>query len=107
VAGGLSFGRVSAGTAYTCGETTDDRAYCWGSNNHGQLGDGTGIQRRTPVAVAGWIAFKQVSAALGGLHTCGKTSAGVVYCWGSNGNGELGDGTTEDRLSPVPVAGTM
>src|SRR5438445_9522218 len=47
--------------------------------------------------------FARVSA--GGAHTCGVTSGGAAYCWGSNGDGELGDGTTADRLSPVPVAG--
>src|SRR2546426_11861040 len=47
--------------------------------------------------------FARVSA--GGAHTCGFTSGGAAYCWGSKGNGELGDGTTADRLSPVTVAG--
>src|SRR2546425_11235675 len=47
--------------------------------------------------------FARVSA--GGAHTCGVTSGGAAYCWGSKGDGELGDGTTADRLSPVPVAG--
>src|SRR2546426_698553 len=50
-------------------------------------------------------AFAKMSA--GGAHTCGVTSGGAAYCWGSNGDGELGDGTTADRLSPVPVAGDV
>ena len=55
--------------------------------------------------MAGGLAFKQVSA--GGFHTCGKTLAGVGYCWGYNAYGALGDSTTLDRFTPVPVAGPM
>src|SRR2546430_15275906 len=47
--------------------------------------------------------FARVSA--GGAHTCGVTSGGAAYCWGFNGDGQLGDGTTTNRLSPVLVAG--
>jgi alpha-tubulin suppressor-like RCC1 family protein len=104
VAGGLSFRRVSAGAYHTCGETTDNRGYCWGNNGVGQLGDGTHFNSRlTPVAIAGGLRFSQLSA--GGIHSCGKTPAAVAYCWGWNITGEVGDGTTIQRLSPVPVAG--
>src|SRR5687768_4472971 len=49
----LAFRQVSAGPLrHTCGVTTDDRAYCWGINDNGQLGDGTTTQRLTPVPVA-------------------------------------------------------
>ena len=41
--------------------------------------------------------------AIGGNHTCGVTSGGLIYCWGNNGFGQLGDGTTQNRLKPVPV----
>ncbi|HEY8196082.1 MAG TPA: hypothetical protein VIG04_03850 [Gemmatimonadales bacterium] len=104
VAGGLGFDRVSAGTVHTCGES-NDRAYCWGDNSRGQLGDGTTIQRNRPVAVAGGLTFAQVSASVGGLHSCGKTAAGLGYCWGLNLAGALGDGTTATRLRPVAVVG--
>jgi alpha-tubulin suppressor-like RCC1 family protein len=109
VAGGLFFDRVTAGAAHSCGETTLNRAYCWGSNVWGQLGDGSGgaflSQRLTPVAVSGGLFFSQVSA--GDLLTCGRTDAGVAYCWGRNVPGGIGDGTTETRLAPVPVASPM
>ena len=43
----------------------------------------------------------------GWAHTCGKTAAGVLYCWGLNASGQLGDGTQVDRLTPTRVAGAM
>jgi alpha-tubulin suppressor-like RCC1 family protein len=100
----LAFYQVSAGASeHTCGITSDNRAYCWGRNSDGQLGDGTTTQRLTPVAVAGTLRFHQISA--GYSSTCGVTTDHRAYCWGTNGRGELGDGTTTPRLTPVPVAG--
>jgi alpha-tubulin suppressor-like RCC1 family protein len=103
VLGGLRFRSLSTGLLHTCGVTIDDRAYCWGLNSDGQLGDGTTIWRSRPVPVGGNVAFRQVSA--GQTHTCGKATSDQVYCWGDNGWGKLGDGTTTPRLLPVPVAG--
>jgi alpha-tubulin suppressor-like RCC1 family protein len=103
VAGDLSFERVTAGRYHTCGETTSNRAYCWGYGGEGQLGDGTTTGRLTPVAVAGGLSFRQVSA--GEWHTCGQTSTGLGYCWGRNSSGQLGDGTTTNRLRPRAVIG--
>ena len=104
VAGTLQFRRVSTKGPHTCALTTDYRAYCWGSNFSGELGDGTTTQRLTPVPVRGGLQFRQLKA--GELHTCGvRYSDRTAYCWGDNGKGELGDGTTTTRLKPVPVAG--
>src|SRR5919201_1241535 len=55
-------------------------------------------------ATARTLSFRQVSTG-GGAHTCGVTTADVAYCWGRNADGQLGDGTTSDRLRPVPIAG--
>ncbi|HVT40290.1 MAG TPA: hypothetical protein VHE78_14710 [Gemmatimonadaceae bacterium] len=109
VAGGLSFAQVSAGAEHTCAVTTGGAAYCWGSNRSGALGDGTTTDRSSPVSVMGGLGFVQVSAGrlpFGG-HTCGMTTAGGGYCWGSNFAGELGDGTTTDRRAPVAVMGGL
>src|SRR2546428_839406 len=51
------------------------------------------------------LSFLAVSA--GNLHTCGVITAGVAYCWGDNGSGELGDGTMTSRASPVLVLGGL
>ncbi|MEO8295126.1 MAG: Ig-like domain-containing protein [Gemmatimonadota bacterium] len=96
------FNRLSAGTAHACGLTAGGEAYCWGTNTKGQIGDGTTNNTRTsPVAVAGGIAFRLIRA--GGKHTCALTGSGKAYCWGDNGSGQLGDGTSSGRTRPVPV----
>jgi alpha-tubulin suppressor-like RCC1 family protein len=107
VVGGLRFLEVTVGSGHTCGVTLDYRAYCWGDNDLGALGDGTTTERHQPVRVAGGLAFRQLTAGgtLGSLHTCGVTTANVAYCWGRNDLGQLGDGTTTQRLKPVRVAG--
>ena len=103
-AGALPFFQLSGGgTPYTCAVTPDSRAYCWGWNLFGQVGDGTTAQRVKAVAVAGGYSFAQVST--GYYHTCGITPAHNAYCWGSNQFGALGDGTMTDHFTPVAVAG--
>jgi alpha-tubulin suppressor-like RCC1 family protein len=107
VAGGLSFTSVSVATAHTCGLTTASTAYCWGFNGGseigGNLGDGTTIDRSTPVPVVGGLSFATVST--GGDHTCGLTTTDDAYCWGNNQSGELGTGTVIGSTRPVKVAG--
>jgi alpha-tubulin suppressor-like RCC1 family protein len=61
--------------------------------------------RLTPVAVGGGLHFSQVSA--GGWHACGVTTSATTYCWGANGFGTLGDGTTTERHNPTLIAGAM
>lgn len=100
----LSFRQLSGGRHHTCGVTTGDRAYCWGANVSGELGDGTGNSSRTPVAVAGGLSFRQVST--GHFHTCGVTTEDRAYCWGAN-LGRLGDGGTSNSATPVAVVGGL
>lgn len=106
VAGGLSFRRVSAGQYHTCGVTTNDRAYCWGYNLYGQVGDGPPITRhKQPVLVNGGRRYRSVTA--GALHSCGLTTAGSAFCWGSGTNGELGNNSTLTKRTPQAVAGGL
>lgn len=106
VVGGLRFRQVSAGYFSDCGVTLDYRAYCWGDNARGELGDGTTTFRLRPVPVAGGHQFRQVEVAF--QHACGVSYPDHrAYCWGDNSNGQLGDRTRINRLTPVAVAGTL
>ena len=100
---GLRFRRISAGDAHTCAISLDDRAWCWGQNSDGTLGDGTMVDAFVPVAVAGGREFGHVSAGL--FHNCGLTPDNRAWCWGGNFQGQLGDGSTTPRVRPVPVEG--
>ena len=101
--GPLVFTSITAGDLHTCGITVGGRAYCWGLNTFGQLGDGTTTQRLRPVLVAGTQQFRWIGA--GSNHTCALTTSDQAFCWGGNLAGALGDGTTIDRAIPGPVAG--
>lgn len=112
VVGGHSFARLYAGSNHTCGLTAIGEAWCWGSNNLGQLGNGatTGADG-PPVPVTGGLFFGMLAAGSvpngSTIHTCGLTITGQAYCWGDNTFGQLGDGTTTNRLVPTPVLSTQ
>jgi alpha-tubulin suppressor-like RCC1 family protein len=103
VASPVSFAAIAAGGEHSCAIASDGAAYCWGNNDHGQLGTGAaGGVVTSPAAVVGGLRFQTISA--GGAHTCGLTTDSRVFCWGSNSDGQLGDGTTTDRAAPVQVS---
>jgi uncharacterized delta-60 repeat protein len=86
---------------HTLAVRVDGSAWAWGYNNLGQLGDGTTVDRHTPVRVAGTAVFQSVSG--GAFHSAGVDLAGTVRAWGWNGLGQLCDGTTVDHHRPMPV----
>jgi len=114
VGGGLTFAALTAGGHHTCGLTPAGIAYCWGSNESGQLGNSTnsgvsGATNSTPLPVGGNLTFTRLSA--GEFHTCGITTQGVMYCWGFNYLGQLGTATNNNTSvpnpTPAPVDGSL
>ena len=99
-----AFSKIAAGQSYTCALTSGGGVWCWGADEAGQLGDGTTVDRSTPVAVTG-LDSGVTALTTGSAHTCALTSEGGVLCWGSNFAGALGDGTTTSRSTPVAVSG--
>lgn len=104
VLGGLTFTRLIAGGYHSCGLTADGTAYCWGSNTQGAVGCGYTdadcgnepfyrLNPKAPQPVRGDLKFRMLAA--GNAHTCGITTDDLLYCWGRNGEGELGVATSE------------
>ncbi len=110
VYGGHKFVALALGASHSCALTATGAAYCWGWGYEGELGNDSVANLPaspkiafSPVAVDGLHTFVQLVA--GGYHTCGLTSGGSAYCWGSNGYGMLGDGTVDVSTIPKPVSG--
>src|SRR5204862_3669625 len=76
----------------------------WGLSVYGQLGSNDPTNAVTPRAVASSLTFTSITT--GSVHSCARSDVGAVYCWGFNGGGAPGDGTTTDRSVPVRVLGT-
>ncbi len=96
--------QVAAGLNFSMALRTDGTVWAWGANFRGQLGDGTGVDRLTPVRVGGLTGVTQIAAGTGNTAVALR-SDGTVWAWGENVIGQIGDGTTTNRFSPVPVAG--
>lgn len=101
-----SFVDVTIQRAHGCGVTAAGDALCWGLNTSGQVGIGTTVSPQwVPVPVTGDHAFAGIVA--GVAHTCAWTAPGVGYCWGSNNQGRLGDGTQTNRTAPTQITGSL
>ncbi len=100
---GEAYVQVSSERSHTCAITVTGILKCWGSNNSGQIGDGTITQRPTPTptTIDPGVFYSQIAA--GYLHTCGITTTGILKCWGNNVYGQLGDGSTVQKLNPTII----
>lgn len=107
VVGNITFASISAGWTHTCGIAVSGAAYCWGSNSHGQLGVGfaDNDEHARPLLVSFTQQFKSI--ALGARSTCAITDDDRLFCWGYNGTGQLGDGTTVQRNEPQAITPEM
>lgn len=98
---------LEAGYGHTCAVLGEGDLACWGNGYAGKIGDGAAVDRpeATPVATEGTPLEGRtvVQVAANGNTSCAVTSDGSVACWGGNGWGQLGDGTTEDRSVPTAV----
>jgi alpha-tubulin suppressor-like RCC1 family protein len=91
---------ISASESHSCALTSAGKLLCWGSNSEGELARGTQSTGESAGEVPSLSDVTQV--AMGADHGCAITKGGV-FCWGANRSGQIGDGTTERRLSPVKV----
>ena len=101
----MSAKQVLAGMSNTCAVASDDKAYCWGNNNSGALGNNSTTNFSIPVAVntEGVLAGKIIkSISDSNIHTCAIASDDKAYCWGAGSSGQLGSGTTS--MNKVPAA---
>lgn len=110
IPGGFRFRSISAGAAHTCAVDGVDRAWCWGRNPDGRLGNPATVSHtERPVEVAGGHRFSRVTAGGSYLdaHSCGTTTDGAVYCWGGGFYGQLGNGSVARSTSPSRVGAVM
>jgi len=106
VPGAQDWRSVSAGAYHTCAIDKNKAAFCWGLGSDGQLGSWISSGARetvTPLQIAGKT-FDVISAGL--YQTCGIDTNGAGWCWGSNAQGELGNGkATGSGPTPVAISG--
>ncbi len=100
---------IAVGGEHACALLNYGAVKCWGANGNGQVGDGTASSggKTTPIDVSGLSSgITQVEG--GGSHTCAILNTGPVKCWGDNGRGQIGSGTSGNwALTPVDVVGLL
>jgi len=112
VSGGLLFRNISVGAETVCGVAMDDSAYCWGSNWSGLMATGSanGTPYTSPTRISGGAipsGTRMASVSLMVDHACALALSGAAYCWGNNGYGQLGTGSTSQSYTPAAVTGGL
>jgi alpha-tubulin suppressor-like RCC1 family protein len=108
VSGLAGVSAIAAGSAHSVALKNDGTVWTWGSNSNGQLGNGTKTDSKTPVQVSNLAGITSIAA--GSAHTVALKNDGTVWAWGSNSNGQLGNGTAgpgTDSSTPVPAIGLI
>jgi len=100
---GVRFIALSAGLTHSLALGGDGRVYAWGDNGHGQLGDGSTVERTRPVAVTLPGGGRATAVFAGDRFSLALGADGRLYAWGANADGELGDGAATDRATPGAV----
>jgi len=111
---GLMIKSISAGGdstgigSHTCVIASNDKAYCWGYNNKGQLGNNSIATSYVPSPVSDGALPNMTVKSIdnGGAYTCAIAFNGQAYCWGFNNSARLGNGLTIDSLVPIAVSNT-
>jgi uncharacterized protein YjdB len=101
---GVNAQRIVTGGAHACGLLGNGGVMCWGANASGQLGNGETSREPAPRPVRVATEQQFTSIVAGGAHTCGIARDGLAWCWGKNGDGQLGNASTRDQATPVAVA---
>jgi alpha-tubulin suppressor-like RCC1 family protein len=107
--------QVTLGDQHSCGIGPDAVSYCWGAGTDGQIGDGFTAPRTTPTAAQASARFNKMVGGTG--FTCGVTFGAVtgednvivfsrrsLLCWGTNGSGQFGRGSTTSATTPTAAA---
>ncbi|HUJ74907.1 MAG TPA: hypothetical protein VL359_08615, partial [bacterium] len=90
---------LAAGANHSLGIKSDGTLWAWGANTHGQLGDGTSVNKSFPVQIGTGTSWSAVAA--GANHSLALQTDGSLWAWGSNASGQVGDGSGADQPAPV------
>ncbi|MGZ9108866.1 MAG: RCC1 domain-containing protein [Micavibrio sp.] len=103
VGGELGWRQIAAGSSHSCGVKTNGTLYCWGDDGDGQLGNGAGTNADQHIPMQeSTTATNWASVATGDIHTCAIKTNGTLWCWGSDSDGQLGNGAgVTSATSPV------
>jgi alpha-tubulin suppressor-like RCC1 family protein len=96
---------IDAGAYHTCARRSDKTVWCWGMADSGQIGDGRTNLRAVAKPSKVYNLYNVQHISVGGYHACARRFDHALFCWGSNGFGEIGDGTFTNRFKPRRVPG--